>query len=51
LILTVGIFVRPQGLRIFKLARPPVPKDATDRAVRRLTAEKDVEKARAHERM
>jgi hypothetical protein len=56
LILTVGIFVRPQGLKIFKPARPPVPEDAADRAVRRLAAEKenekkDAEKARAHERM
>jgi hypothetical protein len=56
LVLTVGIFVRPQGLRSFKLARPPVPEDAADRATRRLTAEKekekkDAEKARAHERM
>jgi hypothetical protein len=56
LILTVGIFVRPQGLRIFKPARPPVPEDAADRVVRRLVAEKekekkDAEKARARERM
>jgi hypothetical protein len=56
LILTVGIFVRPQGLRIFKPVRPPVPEDASDRAVRRLAAEKekekkDAEKARARERM
>jgi hypothetical protein len=56
LILTVGIFVRPQGLRIFKPARPPVTEDAADRVVRRLAAEKekekkDTEKARAHERM
>jgi hypothetical protein len=56
LILTVGIFVRPQGLRIFKPARPPVPEDAADRAVRRLAAKKekekkDAEKARARERM
>jgi hypothetical protein len=56
LILTVGIFVRPQGLRGFKLSRPPVPEDAADRAARRLGAEKekekkDAEKARACERM
>jgi hypothetical protein len=56
LILTVGIFVRPQGLRSFKLARPPVLEDTADRAAHRLTAEKekekkDAEKARAHERM
>jgi hypothetical protein len=40
----------------FKLARPPVPEDAGDRAVRRLAAEKekekkDAEKAQACERM
>jgi hypothetical protein len=56
LILAVGIFVRPQGLRFYKPARPPVLKDAADRAARRLAAEKekekkDVEKAQAHERM
>jgi hypothetical protein len=58
LILIVGIFVRPQGLRIYKPIRPPVPEDAADRAARRLAAEKkkekekkDVEKARARERM
>jgi hypothetical protein len=28
LILTIGIFVRPQGLRIYKPVRPPVPEDA-----------------------
>jgi hypothetical protein len=44
LILTVGIFVHPQGLRSFKPARPPVPKDVADRAVRRLAAEKEKEK-------
>jgi hypothetical protein len=56
LILTVGISVRPQGLRSFKLSRPPVPEDAADRTTRRLAAEKDkekkdAEKARARERM
>jgi hypothetical protein len=56
LILTVGIFVRPQRLRGFKLSRPPVPEDAADRTARRLAAEKDkekkdAEKARARERM
>jgi hypothetical protein len=56
LILTVGIFVHPQGLRIYKPTWPPVPEDAVDRAVRRLAAEKekekkDAEKARARERM
>jgi hypothetical protein len=56
LILTVGIFVRPQGLRIFKPVRPPVPEDVADQAVRRLAAEKekekkDAEKAQARERM
>jgi hypothetical protein len=29
-ILTVGIFVRPQGLRIYKPVWPPVPEDAAD---------------------
>jgi hypothetical protein len=56
LVLTVGIFVRPQGLRGFKLSRPPVPVDAAGRTARRLAKEKDkerkdAEKARAHERM
>jgi hypothetical protein len=56
LILTVGILVRPQGLRSFKLSLPPVPEDAADRTARRLAAEKekekkDTEKARARERM
>jgi hypothetical protein len=56
LILTVGISVRPQGLRGFKLSLPPVPEDAVDRAARRIAAEKkkekkDAEKARARERM
>ena len=56
MILTVGIFVRPQGLRIYKPARLPVPEDAADRAARRLAAEKekekkDAKKARARERM
>jgi hypothetical protein len=56
LVLTVGIFVRPQGLRNFKLSWPPVPEDAAGRTARRLAAEKDkekkdVEKARARERM
>jgi hypothetical protein len=56
LILTVGIFVRPQGLRGFKLSLPPVPEDVADRTAGRLAAEKekekkDEEKARAHERM
>jgi hypothetical protein len=31
-------------LRSFKLARPQVPEDAADRAVRRLAAEKEKEK-------
>jgi hypothetical protein len=44
LILTVGIFVRPQGLRIYKPVRPPVPEDAVDRAARRLATEKEKEK-------
>jgi hypothetical protein len=56
LILTVGIFVRPQGLRIYKPVRPPVSEDAVDRATQRLAAEKekekkDAEKAQARERM
>jgi hypothetical protein len=56
LALTVGIFVRPQGLRSFKLSLPPVPEDAADQTARRLAAEKDkekkdAEKARARERM
>jgi hypothetical protein len=58
LILTVGIFVRPQGLRIYKPIRPLVPEDAADRAVWRLAAEKekekekkDAKKARARKRM
>jgi hypothetical protein len=54
--LTVGIFVRPQGLRSFKLSLPPVPEDVADRTACRLAAEKDkekkdAEKARARERM
>jgi hypothetical protein len=56
LVLTVGIFVRPQGLRNFKLSWPPVLEDAAGRTTRRLAAEKDkekkdAEKARARERM
>jgi hypothetical protein len=56
LALTVGIFVRPQGLRNFKTSRPPVPEDAAGRTACRLAAEKDkqkkdAEKARARERM
>jgi hypothetical protein len=56
LVLTVGIFVHPQGLRNFKLSQPPVPEDAAGRTARRLAAEKDkekkdAEKARARERM
>jgi hypothetical protein len=56
LILTVGVFVRPQGLRFYKPSLPPVPEDAVGRAARRVAAEKkkekkDAEKARARERM
>jgi hypothetical protein len=56
LILTVGIFVRSQGLRIYKPIRQPVSEDAADRAAWKLAAEKekekkDAEKARARERM
>jgi hypothetical protein len=54
--LTLGIFVRPQGLRNFKTSRPPVSEDAAGQTACRLTAEKDkqkkyAEKARARERM
>jgi hypothetical protein len=38
------IFVRPQGLRIYKPVRPPVLEDAVDRATRRLATEKEKEK-------
>jgi hypothetical protein len=56
LVLTLGIFVRPQGLRNFKTSRPPVLEDAAGRTASRLAAEKDkqkkdAEKARARERM
>jgi hypothetical protein len=56
LILTVGISVRLQGLRFYKPSLSPVPEDAVGRAARRVAAEKkkekkDVEKARARERM
>jgi hypothetical protein len=52
LILTVEISVRLQELGSYKPSLPPVLEDAVDRAVRRVAAEKkDVEKARAHERM
>jgi hypothetical protein len=56
LVLTLGIFVRPQGLRNFKISRPPVPEDVAGRTARRLAAEKDkekkdAEKARGRERM
>jgi hypothetical protein len=56
LILIVGVFVRPQGLRFYKPSLPPVPEDAVDRAAWRTTAEKkkekkDAEKAQAHEQM
>jgi hypothetical protein len=56
LVLTFGFFVCPQGLRNFKISRPPVPEDAVGRTARRLATEKDkekkdAEKARARERM
>jgi hypothetical protein len=56
LALIVGIFVRPQVLRSFKLSLPPILEDAADRTACRLAVEKDkekkdAEKARAHERM
>jgi hypothetical protein len=44
LILTIGIFARPQGLRIYKPVRPPVPEDTVGQAVRRIAAEKEKEK-------
>jgi hypothetical protein len=49
-------FCSSSGVEEFKLARPPVPEDAADRAVRRLAAEKekekkDAEKTRARARM
>jgi hypothetical protein len=40
LLLTVGVFVRPQGLRFYKPSLPLVPEDAVDRAARRTSAEK-----------
>jgi hypothetical protein len=54
--LLTGVFVRPQGLRIYKPVRPPVPEDAVGRAARRIAAEKekekkDAKKARAREWM
>jgi hypothetical protein len=49
LVLTVGIFIRPQGLRCFKLSRPPIPEDAAGRTARRLAVEKDKEKKDAEE--
>jgi hypothetical protein len=56
LVLTAEIFVRPQELGFHKPSLPPVLEDAVDRAARRVAAEKkkekkDVEKARARERM
>jgi hypothetical protein len=56
LVLTFGIFVRPQGLRNFKISRSPVPEDAANRTARRLDTKKDkekkdAEKAQACERM
>jgi hypothetical protein len=56
LILSVGISVRLQELGCYKPSLPPVPKDAVDRAARRVAAEKkkekkDAKKARARERM
>jgi hypothetical protein len=44
LILTIGIFVRLQGLRIYKPVRPPVLEDAVGRAAWRIAAEKEKEK-------
>jgi hypothetical protein len=56
LILTVGISVRPQRLRGFKLSLPSVQEDAVGRVAWRIAAEKkkekkDAEKARSRERM
>jgi hypothetical protein len=55
LVLTAEISVRFQEVGFHKPSLPPVPKDAVDRAARRVAAEKkkekkDAEKARAHER-
>jgi hypothetical protein len=56
MILTVGISVCLQELGCYKPSLPPVPKDAVDRATRRVAADKkkekkDAEKAWARERM
>jgi hypothetical protein len=56
LILTHWVFVCPQGLRIYKPVRPPVPEDTVGRATRRTAVEKEKEKkdakrAQARERM
>jgi hypothetical protein len=56
LVLTAETFVRLQEVGFHKSSLPPVPKDAVDRAARRVAAEKrkekkDAEKARARERM
>jgi hypothetical protein len=44
LILTVGIFVRLQGLGFYKPSLPLVLEDAVDRAARRVATEKKKEK-------
>jgi hypothetical protein len=46
LILTVGIFVRPQGLRMYKPDRPPISEDAVDRAARTCRGEGEGEEGR-----
>jgi hypothetical protein len=56
LILTIGVFVHPQGLSFYKPSLPPVLEDTVGQAARRVTPEKkkekkDAEKARARERM
>jgi hypothetical protein len=56
LVLTVGIFLLLQEVGWHKPSLPRVPRDAVDRAARRVAAEekkkkKDAEKARARERM
>jgi hypothetical protein len=55
LVLTAEISVRLQELGFHKPFLPPVPKDAVDRAARRVAADKkekkDAKKARARERM
>jgi hypothetical protein len=51
LALTLRIFVRPQGLRNFKISWPPVPEDVAGQTAEKDKQKKDAEKARARERM